>query len=137
MAFNSVQARDISIRAQVKFIEGQNALLGVRGLQGDGGYSVGCTRDRNGTFVFFLGLMDGKGKEGRWRDLRSVRRKDVYRDFFELRLTAVSDQFTVHVNGEKLLEARDSTKLRVGEPGIGTTRGRAMFKEIEVKILDK
>jgi serine/threonine protein kinase len=133
MAFPAVQARDLSIRAQVKYVSGQGAAIQVRGRQGDGGYGAWCNREPGGMFAFSLSLID---KQGAFRELKRVRRKDTYGEFLELQLTAQGDLFTVHANGEKVIEFRDSTKLRVGGPDVNAFRTRAVFKNIEVKVLD-
>jgi hypothetical protein len=130
---DSIRARDISIRAQFKFIEGQNMGLTVRMTDdpGKGGYYAWCARAPDGTLT--VGLMGPPNLKGS----TLVQRKGIPDDFFEFKLTAVDDLVTVHVNGDKVIEVRDRQLLHVGYPALNAWKSRGLIKDVEVKILDK
>ena len=59
-----------------------------------------------------------------------------YEDFVELEFAAIGDALTVSVDGESILEVKDSTLTRGGVK-LSATSGKALFRDIEVKVLKK
>jgi serine/threonine protein kinase len=124
IAFNSIQARDVSFRAQVKFIEGNNMALVVRSKHGKGGiYALFDKLDNGKMYIAIL-----KTKNSKVVDLKG--------GFFEFRVTAIGNRVTIQVNGETVVEHYESEKLNVGHVEVTAYNARGMFKDIEVKILD-
>ena len=58
-------------------------------------------------------------------------------NFFEFCVNAVGNQVTVQVDGETLIEYRETELLQTGHVEITAYDAKGMFKEMEVKILDK
>jgi hypothetical protein len=124
VAFNAIQARDVSFRAQVNFIEGNNMALVVRSHHGEGGIYALFDKLDNGKM--YIAVLDSK-------DSKVVNLKGP---FFEFRVTAIGDQVTIQVNGDTVVEHRTNL-LRVGHIEATAYDARGMFKDLEVKILDK
>jgi hypothetical protein len=125
IAFNSMQAKNVIFQAQVRFIEGNNMRLTVRGIHGG----------RAGIDAVFNKLDDGRTFVA-ISDTKSAKALGRHNGFFELRLTAIGEKVTMHVNGEKVLEHRETKSLGPGHVGISAWDARGMFKDIKVKILD-
>jgi hypothetical protein len=123
-AFNSIQARDLSFRAQVKFIEGNNMALIVRNKRGGGGIYVMFHPFKDQMAIAILNRVDHK----------FINRPA---DFFELRVTAIGSQVTVQANGQTLIEHTLKEPPEVGHVELTAYDARGVFKDIEVRILDK
>lgn len=123
IAFNGIQAKDVSFRAKVKFIEGNNCALIIRGKHGGGGLYALFDRDGGKTLVAFLNT-----KSSAWLNLKD--------DFFQMCVTAVGDEATIQVNGATVVRHR-TTYLEPGHVSITAFDARGLFKDLEVKILDK
>jgi hypothetical protein len=119
-----VVATDCILRARVKKLPGQNIALRLR--KSPQGYYAAWFNGGN-----WFGV--GKGTPQGWRDLRDGRSRKVYNDWFEFKFSAVGDRLTVWADGEKVLSVRDSSYTS-GSPGIGATRGRGLFQEIEIQV---
>jgi serine/threonine protein kinase len=127
IAFNSIQARNVSFRAQVKFIEGNNMALIVRGIHGG----------KAGVYALFDRLDDGSGRMFiALLDTESSKVIPAKNDFFEFRVNAIDDLITVQVNGETVLEHRETRSLNAGHVSLTAYDSSGVFKDIEVKILD-
>ncbi len=124
-------AGDVIVRARVKKISGQNLGIGLRRNEERppkrGGYSAWF----NGGNWF--GIF--KGGEGR-KDLRQWHTPTNFDDYFEFAFSAVGETLTVYVDGKRTGEARDAD-YRLGSLSIQALRGRSLFQNVEIMILDK
>jgi hypothetical protein len=126
IAFNSVQARDVSFKAQVQFFpQGNHIALIVRGEHGKGGIHalIDVTEDGRNTFVALLNTNASKvlpRKQG----------------FVEFMVTAVGDKVTVSLDGEEVLTHTERDILRSGHLECSAVDARGRFKDMQVKILD-
>ncbi len=123
-------AVDAIIRARVKKLNGQNLSISLRRDE-ENPRKSGCGAWFNGGnwFGVFMGG-NGYNDHGQWH---TPRRFD---DAFELAFSAVGETLTVYVNGKRIGEARD-TDYRRGGLSIGALRGRSLFQDVEIMILDK
>ena len=117
-----VIAKDVSIRAKAKKVSGQNINLRLR--QSDKGYYGAWF---NGGRWFGI----GKRVDGRWVDLKSGQSPLSCDDFFDFGFSAMGDTLTLFVNGQPLLQTRDSSHaagtVQVGGVGSGLFTDVAMF----------
>jgi hypothetical protein len=133
--FPPLLAKDAIIRAQVNKMDANN-LPGVNltlTLRRSGANSLGAWCNGSGWFGV------GESREGRpWRDLKTCQLPGLYNGrFFEFAFAAVGNDLTVYVDGRKILEARDD-EITEDRAAIGVgARCRALFRDIEVQILDK
>jgi serine/threonine protein kinase len=123
-------ARDVIIRARVKKVTGQNLGLDLR-------CDEGPPRMRGYSAWFNGGNWFGiyKGGEGP-HDLVQWHAHTKYDDYFEFAFSAVGETLTIYADGKRIGEIRDP-QHRQGFLRIGAHRGRAIFEDIEIMILDK
>jgi hypothetical protein len=122
----SVRGQDLAIRAQVKkpWAEGNLGFrLRYKALR------WGCTAYFDGGRVFGMGQHKGK-----WVNFMGVALPREYKDFFEMTFAALGETLAVFVDGQQIMEYRDSHP-ESGEPGISVTSGPNQFKLIEVQEL--
>ncbi len=126
IAFNSVQARDVSFKAQVQFFpQGNHVALIVRGERGKGGiHALLDTTDDGRTYV---GLLNTKS-------FKVLPRKQ---GFVEFMVTAIGDQVTISLDGETVVTHTELNILRKGHLELSAVDARGRFKDIQVKILDE
>jgi hypothetical protein len=125
ISFNSIQAQDISFRAKVKFIEGNNCALTIRSKQGGAAdlYALFSKKPGNKLYVAFL-------------NTNASATVNVPNDFVLFEVTAIGDQATIQVNGVTAVRYRVKS-LQSGPISITAYDARGLFKDLEVKILDK
>jgi serine/threonine protein kinase len=121
IAFNSIQAKDISFRARVKFIQGNNMALVVRSKHGRGGIYAMFHPFQDKMAIAVLNKVDHK----------FIKPKG---EFFELRVTAIGNQVTVQADGETLIEYQETELLNVGHVELTAYDAHGVFKDIEVMI---
>ncbi len=129
----SILAADVIVRAKVQKLSGQNVMLTLRDVKG----------------VYYSAFYHFDGAEGFGVGMRGVRFhygvKQHFEasagvkegEFFELAFSAVGDMLTVYANGKRVGEIRDSAITQSGGVAIHTTKGKGVFKDVEVMILDK
>jgi hypothetical protein len=136
LLFPPLQAKDAIIRAWAskpgpKFNANVTLIL-----RRDDDHSVGAFFGGGG----FFGI--GRGNNhGVWKDLQTCQFSEPYDGFFEFAFAAVGDRLIVYANGRKILETRDDTPpngpMAVGIGSKAFTDGVALFRDIEVQVLDK
>jgi hypothetical protein len=70
---------------------------------------------------------------------QGIERKNVPRDFFKLKVTAVADLVTVHLNGEEVIKYRDAelAMQKVGWIGISAWNGcHVQIRNLQVMVMD-
>ena len=114
----------------MKKLNGQNLSISLRRDEKNP-RSSGCGAWFNGGnwFGMFKGG-DGKNDLGQWHT------PNRFDDVFEFAFSAVGETLTIYVNGKRIGEARD-TDYRRGGLSIGALRGRSLFQNVEIMILDK
>ena len=124
------KAGDVIIRARVKKVTGQN--LGI-GLRRDENYP----RKRGYSAWFNGGDWFGIFKFGEGpNDLLQLHTPTNFADYFEFAFSAVGDILTIYVDGKRVGEIRDRDYRR-GSLSIHALRGRSLFQNVEIMILDK
>lgn len=122
----AIVVRDVGVRAKVKKeASGGNTTLTLR-ANDKGNYSA-WNHGRN----FGIGKVVGNN----WVDLTSDQTPNALGDFFEFKFVAVGETLTVSVNGEPLLQARDTTHT-AGAVAVGGM-GDSLFKDVAVFIPEK
>jgi hypothetical protein len=121
-----VVTRDVSIRAKAKKVAGQNIGLNLR--KSDKGYYGAWF---NGGSRFGI----GKSADGKWSDLKSGNSPQACDGFFEFGFSAIGDTLTLFVNGQPVVQTRDTSHtegiVQVGGVGSG------VFTDIELFIPSK
>jgi len=83
----------------------------------------------------------GRKRDHVWKDLQTCQFSEPYDGFFEFAFAAVGDRLFVYANGRKILEARDDAPpdgpMSVGVGSKASPDGVALFRDIEVQVLDK
>jgi hypothetical protein len=124
--FLEVPARDVMVRVRLKKVSGQNASVGVRQQSGSG--YVGWF---NGGRSFGIGKLDPS-----YRDLRTGSSSAAFPDYFDLEFSVQGTRLVLKAN-ETQVVATEHTQLT--DPGrilIGSYKGLALIKRIEVRVLD-
>ena len=124
------KAGDVILRARVKKVSGQNLSLSLRRDEErppKQGYSAWF----NGGDWFGI----GKSSDG-WKDLVDWHAPTDFEDFFEFAFSAIGDTLTIYADGKLIGEVRDSD-YRGGSLLIAAVRGRSLFQNVEIMILDK
>jgi hypothetical protein len=119
--------RDAIIRAKVRMIDGECLALLLRG-------------DKTGHYVAWF---DGDKKFGIrvWRGKQTMKLSEVqckhsFPDFFVMEFSAIGDQLILTANGEEILRIHDQLR-QMGSVGIKAVRGNSLFRDVQVKVLDK
>ncbi len=101
VAYNHIQARDVSFKARVKFLEGNNMALVVRGKHGTGGlYALFDRPNRDQLYVAFLDTSYSTTLKAS--------------DEFEFEVTAIGNHATIKVDGKRVVEYPDVKIMRAG-----------------------
>ncbi|WP_424314792.1 hypothetical protein [Haloferula sp.] len=124
-------ARNVAIRADVKKISGINLGLGCRQNPGNRKYNSwfngGGARYSN----FGLGMAAPK-----WREIKAGKASRNFRDFFQMELMIQDSTITLKAEDELVASAENSEIDEPGKLSVRALRGRGLFKNIQVKILD-
>jgi len=120
--------KDGGIRAKVKLGNGPVYLALRRSDRGCYAASFPC----NQSFTLFAIIDD----VAQTVTSASVESPKTYDGWFDLEFSAVGDKLTVLANGERILEAHDSTYAQ-GLAGLGTWNGDNQFRKIELLIPNK
>ncbi len=124
-----VIAKDASIRAKAKKTSGLNMNLSLRKSDKGSYYAAWFNGGRQ------FGI--GKHVDGKWVDLKNGDSPKAYDDFFVFGVSAVGDTLTLSVNGQPLLETRDSsyTEGTASVGGCGLFTDVAMFIPTEASLV--
>ena len=124
------RAGDLIIRARVKKVSGKNLAITIRrNPPKRGSY---CAWFAGGHSFGILKWND----DGRKIDLGEWRAPANFEDRFEFAFSAVGDVLTIYAEGKRIGEVRDAD-YRLGALEIGAYRGRSLFQDVEIMILDK
>ena len=129
----SIQAADVIVRAKVQKLSGQNVMLTLRDVLGV--YYTGVYQF-DGVERFGVGTRDARFRSSVKQYFEAtVGVKEG--EFFELAFAAIGDTLTVYANGKRVGEIRDSAITQSGGVAIHATKGKGVFKDVEVMVLDK
>jgi serine/threonine protein kinase/tetratricopeptide (TPR) repeat protein len=133
-------AGDVIIRARVKKVSGQNLGLFLRAEELPlSERQPGGKWARSSYAAWFNGgnwfgvFKSGEGTTG---DLGQWHTPSNFDDYFEFAFSAVGETLTVYADGKRVGEVRDADYRR-GSLGISALRGRSLFQDVEIMILDK
>lgn len=126
MNWRDARVQDAQIQGQVKFVRGQNAGFSLRKW-----YAFFSPRAK-GRCCFAIG---STGPHGGFQVLKETIQPYTYRGYFQLRFSAVGNRLTIHANDVLVLEAHDPSPAP-DLVGINAFRAKALFKEIQIKVLD-
>ena len=118
-----VSTKDVSIRTKAKKAAGKNIVLYLR-----------CT-DKGNYFAWFNGGRSfgiSKRADGKLQDLKAGNSPQACNDFFEFGFSAFGDTLTLSVNGQAVVQTRD-TSHTAGTIVIGGS-GSGVFTDIEMFI---
>ena len=130
--FREITGRNMLIRARVKNISGDNAALSLRSTLNKGRYTAGTILSEH--FV----ITAPKDKKIYFLKRMPSDRTDIITDkegFVEVTFAAIDDRLSMYVSGKKILETTDNT-LAEGSPSVGVHQGHALFKDVQVMLLD-
>ena len=124
-----VIAKNASIRAKARKTSGLNMNLSLRKSDKGSYYAAWFNGGRQ------FGI--GKHVDGKWVDLKNGDSPKAYDDFFVFGVSAVGDTLTLSVNGQPLLETRDSsyTEGTASVGGCGLFTDVAMFIPTEASLV--
>jgi formylglycine-generating enzyme required for sulfatase activity len=129
----SVSAADLIVRAKVQKLKGQQVQLTLRDVLGV--YYFGIYQFDN-VERFGIGTRDTRFRVSVKQHFEAV--ADVPEgEFFELAFAAVGDTLTVYCNGKQVGQIRDASITRPGGVAAHATKGKGVFKDVEVMVLDK
>ncbi|TWU05281.1 Serine/threonine-protein kinase PknB [Symmachiella macrocystis] len=118
--------RDVIIRAEIKKTSGWHPTMSLRSNL-KGAYTAYLDKFKR------FGL--GKNVSGeRWKDLKVQFTEQDHRDYFQWTLAAIGDRLLVYVDGEIIIDHRDSIHA-VGFPQIGVTKSMADFRNLQIMDL--
>jgi serine/threonine protein kinase len=123
--FTNYDSKNLIVRAQIKFLGGK----GNAGLQVRGHYAY--MMKYRGLVHFAIGSHTRQDKNA-FVESVVFKRNDIYPDFMQFEFASIDDVLTVHVNGQKVLEAHpqhDDSDVA----GLNAFNARATFKNIEIK----
>lgn len=129
----SVWAADVIVRAKVQKLKTQNVLLTLRDAKGLY-YAAFYQFDETERF--------GVGRRGanfHYRVLQNFKATAGVKEgeFFELAFAAVGDLLEVYVNGKRVGQFHDRAINRSGGVAVHATKGKGVFKDVEVMILNR
>lgn len=122
----AVTGRDVAVRARLKKVSGQNVAFGRHAGSGAG----------------YLGWFEGGRSFGigkvttRYVTIQRGSPAEVCDDFFDMEFAIEGSTMTIKANGSTVVTATDGDVVEAGTLSIGTLKGIALFKRIEVRVLD-
>ena len=129
--------RNMIVRARVKKLSGQNVGLLLRAINGESGrfndYKIWMNSPTSRVGI-------GQIVKEDWKPLVALETPPFTAvldsdGFVELAFSAINDQLTGYLDGEKIVNISDST-LTSGMAGVSTNIGRGQFKNVQVMLLD-
>lgn len=130
-------ARNVSVRAWVKKVSGQNVALACR----QGQDRVPSLRKYYG--AWFNGRGSNQGDFGigvatpGWKDLIAAKAAADHGDFFRMEFTVEEQNLTLGVEGSVIATATDNTLDAPGYVVLDGLRGKSFVKKLQVKVMDK
>jgi hypothetical protein len=129
----SVSAADLIVRAQVQKLKGQQVQLTLRDVLGV--YYFGAYQFDD-LERFGIGTRDTRFRVSVKQYFEAA--ADVPEgEFFELAFAAVGDTLTLYCNGKQIGQIQDASITRPGGVAAHATKGKGIFKDVEVMVLDK
>ena len=126
----NLDCNDLEFRARLKKTSGRYVKITIRNIARP--VWQGCATFFAGDDKFFTEKIDDKEA----LDLISTNAPGPYDNFFDLDITAIGDNLTLKANG-KVVYSIQGSSVGYGGIRIYSDRGTTLFKDIQVKILDK
>lgn len=129
LIFN-VQARNVSLRAVLKKVSGQNVMLECRKNHGQG-YDANFKGGGTQPEIFSIGIFNPN-----WHNITAAKASRNFPDFFRMELSVNDSLITLKANEETLKTTEDLAYDTSGAVAISAYRGKSLFKKVQIKIHD-